>query len=149
ADQNWLRIVDCDDPPISGSTALLKKIGEDTHADYIFGRMLPYGPGPLSEEIAKVQQSDPSSVEILPDPMTYAIRQYNHVPTTALIRRQSIPPTLHLNEKMISCQDLALALPIFEHARVARINVPVCHQLIGSEKRLSANEALTYFQTIQ
>jgi hypothetical protein len=27
--------------------------------------------------------------------------------------------------------------------------VPVCHQLVGTANRLSANEALTYFQTIQ
>ncbi len=149
ATQKWLRIVDCDDPPICGSTSMLVEIAERNKADYIFGRTLPYGPEPLSAERAKYRQEKPTGIAILSDPIEYAIRDYNHVPTTALIRRESIPAAVHLNENLISCQDLALALPVFEHARVARIDAPVCHQLVRSAKRLSANEALTYFQTIQ
>lgn len=148
ASQRWLRILDCDDPPMAGSTRALINIAETYDVDYVFGTTVPYGPTPISiAEIA--EQSEPEKVEIFEDPLRYAIRDYNHVPSTALIRREAIPKQLILNEKLISCQDLALSLPIFFAARVARINVPVCHQLIGSSKRLSSNEALTYFQTIQ
>jgi glycosyltransferase involved in cell wall biosynthesis len=149
AGKTWLRIIDCDDPLISGSTALLIKTAETAHADYIFGTTAPYGPEPLTREKLALRQETPKSVEVLADPLRYAIRDYNHVPTTALIRRASIPAGAHLNEDFISCQDLALALHIFEKATVVRIDVPVCHQLIGTQNRLSANEALTYFQTLQ
>lgn len=152
ATQKWLRIIDCDDPLISGSTSHLIKLAEDNGADYIFGTTLAYGPEPLADGQAKHrhhQQQHSSTVTILSDPLKYAIRDFNHIPTTALMRRRSIPASLRLNEELISCQDLALALPVFEEARVARIDAAVCHQLIQSSKRLSANEALTYFQTIQ
>jgi glycosyltransferase involved in cell wall biosynthesis len=149
ASQSWLRIIDCDDPPIKGSTATLIKIAEDNRADYIFGTSAPYGPEPLSDKRAKSWQKAPTCITILHDPIRYAIRDYDHVPSTTLIRRVSVPVDMVLNESLISCQDLALALPVFERARVVRITVPVCHQLTGSSKRLSANEALTYVQTIQ
>ncbi|WP_045837134.1 glycosyltransferase family 2 protein [Hyphomicrobium sp. 99] len=149
ATKPWLRIIDCDDPLIGGSTSLMVKLAEENGADYIFGKTLMYGPQPLTDEQAKSHQRHPSSVTILSDPLRYAIRDYNHIPTAALMRRLSIPSALRLNENLISCQDLALALPVFQQARVARIDVAVCHQLVRNCKRLSANEALTYFQTIQ
>jgi hypothetical protein len=150
ANEKWLRIIDCDDPPISGSTLLLLKLAEDSGADYIFGTTLPYGPEPLrNNEQAKFRQEHSPSATILCDPLEYAIRDYNHIPTAALMRRLGVPAGLRLNENLISCQDLALALPVFEQARVARTKSPVCYQLVNSNKRLSANEALTYFQTIQ
>ncbi|HET6388714.1 glycosyltransferase family 2 protein [Hyphomicrobium sp.] len=151
ANQKWVRIIDCDDPLIRGSTLMMTKLAEETEADYIFGSTLVYGPEPLSQAKMEIYQQhpSPSGVTILPDPIRYAIRDYNHIPSTALMRRRSIPSSLRLNEDLISCQDLALALPIFEQARVARIDVAVCHQLVNASKRLSANEALTYFQTIQ
>lgn len=149
ATKKWLRIIDCDDPPISGSTELMAKLAEENNADYIFGTTLMYGPAPLTAEQSKSAQQHPSAVTIVSDPFRYAIRDYNHIPTAALMRRLSIPSAFRLNEDLISCQDLALALPVFEQARVARIDVAVCHQLVHSTKRLSANEALTYFQTIQ
>jgi glycosyltransferase involved in cell wall biosynthesis len=147
--QKWLRIVDCDDPPMMGSTELLVDIAEKNSADYVFGTMMPFGPAVLSDERAGQQQASPNTIETLSDPLSYAIRDYNHIPTAALIRQNAIPAATRLNESLVSCQDLALALPVFEHGRVVRIDVPVCHQLVKSEKRLSANEALTYFQTIQ
>jgi len=149
ASQKWLRLIDCDDPLIIGSTALLIETAENNKADYIFGKTIPYGPAPLSAQMAKSRQTQPSSVENLSDPLEYAIRDYNHVPTTALIRRQSIPAGTQLNETLVSCQDLALALQIFQQGSVVRIDAPLCHQLVDSSNRLSANEALTYFQTIQ
>ena len=38
----------------------------------------------------------------------------------ALIQRSCIPPGTALNENFISCQDLALALPIFVNAKVLK-----------------------------
>ena len=148
ASQKWLRILDCDDPPISGSTRAMIKVAEENNVDYVFGSTIPYGLAPISIADVTVQR-EPGKIEILEDPLRYAIREYNHVPSTALIRHEAVPKSLALNENLISCQDLALSLPIFFDARVARIDVPVCHQLVGSSKRLSSNEALTYFQTIQ
>jgi len=149
ATKKWLRIVDCDDPPIAGSTSLLIKLAEENDADYIFGSTRKYGPEPLTDVAAKLRQQHPSALTVLTDPLSYAIRDFNHIPATALMRRRSVPVSLRLNEKLISCQDLALALQVFENGRVVRIDKPVCHQLVGSSKRLSSNEALTYFQTIQ
>ena len=151
ANQKWVRVIDCDDPLIRGSTLLMAKLAEENEADYIFGSTLMYGPEPLTPDKMERRQQHPSAsgVTILSDPIRYAIRDYNHIPTAALMRRRSIPASLRLNEDLISCQDLALALPVFEQARVARIDVAVCHQLVNASKRLSANEALTYFQTIQ
>jgi glycosyltransferase involved in cell wall biosynthesis len=149
ATQKWLRIIDCDDPLIIGSTSFMMQLAVDNDADYIFGSTLTYGPEPLTGGPAKHSPQHPPTVTILSDPMRYAIRDFNHIPTAALIRRRSIPASFRLNEELISCQDLALALRIFERARVARVDAAVCHQLVQSSKRLSANEALTYFQTIQ
>ena len=147
--EKWMRIIDCDDPPILGSTAHLVEIAEREKADYIFGKTIPYGPEPLASAKLLQFQEMPHKIEVIADPLKYAIREYNHVPTTALIRRSCIPPGTQLNENFISCQDLALALPIFVNAKVLRIDAPVCHQLTRSSKRLSANEALTRFQTTQ
>ncbi len=147
--EKWMRIIDCDDPPILGSTALLVEIAERENADYVFGKTVPYGPEPLTSDKLLQFQEIPHKMEVIADPLKYAIREYNHVPSTALIQRSCIPPGTALNENFISCQDLALALPIFVNAKVLRIDVPVCHQLTGARKRLSANEALTWFQTIQ
>lgn len=147
--RKWLRIIDCDDPLVIGSTSFMMQLAEDNDADYIFGSTLTYGPEPLTGAPAKLAEPHPSTVTILSDPLKYAIRDFNHIPATALMRRRSVPASLRLNEELISCQDLALALPVFAQARVARVDAAVCHQLVQSSKRLSANEALTYFQTIQ
>jgi hypothetical protein len=125
------------------------RLAQEENADYIFGKTLSFGPEPLTDEKSQIRQEAPTERAILRDPLSYAIRDYNHVPSTALIRRSAIPLGLHLNENFISCQDLALALPIFERGRVMRLDCAVCHQLIGSAKRLSAHEALTYQQTIE
>lgn len=76
ASQKWLRLIDCDDPLIIGSTALLIETAENNKADYIFGKTIPYGPAPLSAQMAKSRQTQPSSVakQLLPvydKPMIY------------------------------------------------------------------------------
>lgn len=42
--EKWMRIIDCDDPPILGSTALLVEIAERENADYVLGRRSPTVP---------------------------------------------------------------------------------------------------------
>ena len=118
--EKWMRIIDCDDPPILGSTAHLLEIAEKENADYIFGKTIPYGPEPLASKRLLLFQEMPHKIEVIADPLKYAIREYNHVPSTALIRRSCIPPGTQLNENFISCQDLALALPIFVNSKVLR-----------------------------
>src|SRR4029078_308628 len=118
--------------------------------DYIFGSTREYGPDPLTEdELVQTQVNEDSEVQFLNDPIRYAIRDFNHVPTTTLIRASVIPKNLQLPEQFLSCQDLALALRLFQHSKVGWVNRPVCFQLVNHKRRLSANEALTYFQTLE
>ncbi|MEZ5898560.1 MAG: glycosyltransferase family 2 protein [Hyphomicrobiaceae bacterium] len=147
--QRWLRFIDCDDPLIPGSTEVLKQLAESKMADYVFGNMIPYGPGPLACFGVESQDQADCTFEILDDPLLYAISGYNHIPTAALISRRSLDPGVRLEEDLVSCQDLAVALLVFEHGRVLRVDAPVCWQLVGVENRLSSREALTFHQTIE
>jgi glycosyltransferase involved in cell wall biosynthesis len=150
AGASWLRMIDCDDPLVPGSTKYLKHTADLHSLDYVFGSTRPYGPAPLrTEALLQCPPFIGGEVKILNDPIRHAIRDYNHVPTTTLIRANIVPNNLQLPEQFLSCQDLALALRLFQHARVGMVDRAVCFQLVDHERRLSANEALTWFQTIE
>jgi glycosyltransferase involved in cell wall biosynthesis len=150
AHSSWLRIIDCDDPLIPGSTKYLINVAELHSLDYVFGSTREYGPSPLNmDALLQCAPVSDGEVKVLNDPIQYAIRDYNHVPTTTLIRANVIPKDLQIPEQFLSCQDLALALRLFSHSRVGHVERPVCFQLVEHGRRLSANEALTWFQTIE
>lgn len=150
AREDWVRLVDSDDPLVPGSTTGLMAAAEREGWDYVFGRMRPYGPhAPTPDEIAAAPMPDVPDTRItpIPDPYRYAIREYNHVPSTTLFRRALLDGCEPIPEHFVSCQDLALALRLFAKARVGRVETPVCWQLVGVENRLSARESLTLQQT--
>ena len=150
ATQEWVRLVDSDDPLVPGSTAGLTAAGERQGWDYVFGRMRPYGPAaPTPEDIAAAPMPEALDglLTPIPDPYRYAIREYNHVPSTTLFRRALLEGCEPIPEHFVSLQDLALALRLFAKARVGRVETPVCWQLVGVENRLSARESLTLQQT--
>lgn len=146
----WVRLVDSDDPLVPGSTRAMIAAAIAGGYDYVFGKMAPYGPGPktIGEISAKPCPADLRSLlRPIADPYRYAICEYWHVPSTTLFRRALLDGADPLPEHLVSCQDLALALRLFCRARVAWIDSPVCHQLVGVANRLSSREALTLQQT--
>jgi glycosyltransferase involved in cell wall biosynthesis len=150
ATQQWVRLVDSDDPLVPGSTAGLMDVARRQGWDYVFGRMRPYGPAaPTPEDVAAAPMPDALDglLTPIPDPYRYAIREYNHVPSTTLFRRTLLDGCDPIPEHFVSCQDLALTLRLFERARVGRVETPVCWQLVGVQNRLSARESLTLQQT--
>jgi glycosyltransferase involved in cell wall biosynthesis len=150
ATQPWIRIVDSDDPLVPGSTRAMISAAQARGYDYVFGQMAPYGPEAKELQAIKARPSPKDLTTLLrdvPDPYRYAIREYWHVPSTTVFRRSLLDGCELLPEYFVSCQDLALALRLFTKARVAWVETPVCHQLIGVENRLSAKEWLTLQQT--
>jgi glycosyltransferase involved in cell wall biosynthesis len=150
AAQPWVRIVDSDDPLVPGSTRAMTCVAQARGYDYVFGQMAPYGPEEKDLEAINAKPSPSDLTNLLrdvPDPYRYAIREYWHVPSTTVFRRGLLDDCELLPEHFVSCQDLALALRLFAKARVAWVETPVCHQLIGVENRLSAKESLTLQQT--
>jgi GT2 family glycosyltransferase len=145
----WVRIVDSDDPIIPGSTALLVRAAEQAKAAYAFGDKIEYGPDPLAADALVLPLPDRVEPRLVDDPVAHAIRGYNHIPSCTLISREAVLALKPLPETFISCQDLAIALQIFSRSRVVHVPVPVCHQLVRVAGRLSANEALTFHQTIR
>jgi glycosyltransferase involved in cell wall biosynthesis len=150
ASQPWVRLVDSDDPLVPGSTRALIAAAQAREYDYVFGRMKPYGPDAKTLDEIYAMRCAPDLTPLLrdvPDPYRYAIREYWHIPSTTVFRRSLLDSCERLPEHFVSCQDLALALRLFAGARVAWVDAPVCHQLVGVENRLSAKEWLTLQQT--
>ena len=143
----WIRLVDSDDPIIEGSTLTLFRASKATGADYIYGRMLDYTPDDTLAGDVLNQVTNPKSWRIT-DPLRYLLISFNHVPSATLFRRQAVAFDFSWPPDLISCQDLALALPIFQSRTVAFVDILVCRRLVGVKNRLSYNEALTRHQTI-
>jgi GT2 family glycosyltransferase len=145
----WIRIIDSDDPIIPGSTRRMVAAAERHDLDYLFGSKVEYGPEPLIRAPRPSHDGGAMHVELIDDALHHAVTAYNHVPSCTLIRREATQRCGLLPERFISCQDLALALLIFEAGRVGRTREAVCNQLVGAPARLSSNEALTFQQTVR
>lgn len=145
----WVRFCDSDDPLISGSTRRLVEIAKETGAGVVYGRAIVYGPEPLSGEKLSLRISSPSATNVHPDGVMYLIRGMNFTPSMAVCRGDALMEALPLPADLVSCQDLALWLPIVSRLPLAWINEPVCFNLKGVPNQLTANNALTLQQTIR
>jgi hypothetical protein len=144
----WIRLVDSDDPLVPGSSATLIEAAQRLKAAYAFGEAVKYGPKPLYAGALKPMSAAIPKASVLRDPIAYALRGFRTIPSTTLIARPALDDVVPLPD-LRSCQDLAIALALFPRHRVASIAATVCHQLVGIRERLSANETLTFHQTLR
>jgi len=145
----WIRFCDSDDPLISGSTRRLIGIAEKTGAGVAYGRAIIYGPEPLPRERLSLHISAPSETNVHQDGVMYLIRGMNFTPSMAVCRTDALMQVLPLPVDLVSCQDLALWLPIVSRLPLAWTDEPVCFNLKGVSNQLTANNALTLQQTIR
>jgi glycosyltransferase involved in cell wall biosynthesis len=145
----WVRFCDSDDPLIPGSTLRLIEIAERAGAGLAHGRGIVYGPDPLSEDCLSLRPSPSPTVERHLDGLMYLIRGMDFTPSMAVCRADALKDALPLPDDLISCQDLALWLPIARRLPIVSIEEPVCFNLKGVSNQLSQNYALTIQQTIR
>jgi glycosyltransferase involved in cell wall biosynthesis len=145
----WVRFCDSDDPLIPGSTLRLIEAAEKTGAGVAHGQGIAYGPDPLIEDSLALPSSASGTVTLHPDGLMYLIREMDFTPSMTVCRTDALKEALPLPNDLVSCQDLALWLPIVSRLPIVSIDEPVCFNLKGVANQLSGNYALTIQQTIR
>jgi hypothetical protein len=145
----WVRFCDSDDPLVIGSTRRLVQVAKQAGAGLAYGRPITYGPEPLIPGLAAFQPSMPGPAQSHPDGLMHLIRSMDFTPSMTICRRDALMAALPLPAHLVSCQDLALWIPVVRHMPLAWVDEPVCFNLQGAANQLSANHALTLQQTIR
>lgn len=148
ANAPWARMVDSDDPLVSGSTAAMLDIAWRHRVGFVFGRSIDYGPGPLSMAEVAERPFRPASETLLSDALAYLLLGMNFTSTCALYDRQALAACYPLPPGFLSCQDLAMAMRAAGTTRFVASEAAVCFYLRGVANQLIAREALTQHQTV-
>ena len=145
----WVRFCDSDDPLIPGSTRRLIEVAELTGAGVAYGKAISYGPEPMAAVRTTEQVNSVGACSVHADGLMYLIRGMDFTPSMTIYRRNALDDALPLPVDLVSCQDLAMLLPIARHTALAWVDESVCYNLKGAPNQLSANYALTLQQTIR
>jgi hypothetical protein len=127
----------------------LIEAAEKTGAGVAHGQGIAYGPDPLSEDSLSLSLAPSRTVTRHPDGLMYLIREMDFTPSMTVCRTDALTQALPLPDDLVSCQDLALWLPIASRFPIVSIDEPVCYNLKGVSNQLSGNYALTIQQTIR